>query len=191
MFTPVGILNIGLSKIGATHVRQIERPSSSLERHCATNWPHWLRSELAKHRWVFATKQVTLVRTPTDPPREDFPNSFLIPTSVVRVIRGADCTTWQQEGRLIVAEEEELTIAAIVETSTAEFDPLFVEALACRVAKESAEYITQSNTKKADAQQMYDMAISDARKYNAFVRGPETFVSIDDYDFLTDRYQML
>lgn len=56
-----------------------------------------------------------------------------------------------------------------METPT-DFDALFVEALACRLAVELAEEITQSNTKKADAAQQYRAALAEARRANAIER---------------------
>lgn len=190
MYTPVDIVNIGLSKIGAARIRRMDGARTSAEVFCATNYPHWVISELAKHRWVFASSQLTLVQYERDENDPQTSNIFSLPTNVVRVIREPH-NTWKQEGRTIRSDQEMLNLDVVLNVDTYQFDPLFVEVLACRVAKESAEYLTQSNTKKATAESSYDKAISDARKYNGFVRGPERVVEDRDYSFLTERYRLM
>lgn len=188
MYTPVDIVNIGLSKIGAARIRQMDGARNSVEAFCASNYEHWARSELAKHRWLFATRTIALTQVAQDQTTTD--KVYSLPTEVVRPIRDAH-TSWQQEGRFIRTDQSTLTIKAIVDTETENYDALFVEVLACRVAVECCEYITQSNTKKQVAEAMYEKAVTDARRFNAFTRGPELAVGAGDYPFLTERYQLL
>ena len=188
MFTPVQIINIGLSKLGTTRVRRVDPAGNSLEKFVAENWPHWIVSELAKHRWVFATERnVELTAEGVIADGDEMPYRYLLPVKVLRVLREQD-STWQQYGRYIHSANSTFKADMVMNQETEYLDPLFVEVLACRVAYESVEYITQSNTKKVPIKDMYRDAVTEAKKANAFVRGPEEVINDDDYPFLTDRF---
>lgn len=187
MWTDVQIINMGLSRVGETQIRQIDPPRSSLERHCAVNFAQWQRSEITKRRWVFATRfdyPMTLTETLTG---VDRPYVFDMPTEMLRPLR-ENRVTWQQEGRRIRSWYETLNVTAVFNVPTSQYDPLFVDVLAMRVVLDSVEYLTQSNTKKEDALVLYNTAVSEAGRMNAFVRGP-TFVDDDSaYDFIVGAY---
>lgn len=188
MFTAVQIINLGLSKIASSRVSRIDPPVSSLERFVAEGYPHWKRSELTKRRWVFATEDnytLTRVETLTD---VEQPYKFQLPVECLRPIRGKR-TEWKQRRRFIYSTYDELRVSMIMNVDETEFDPLFVEVLASRIALECVEYVTQSNTKKADVEALYRNAVSDAGQANAFVIGPEDVTSDDeDFPFVTSRF---
>jgi hypothetical protein len=52
-------------------------------------------------------------------------------------------------------------------TNTGDFDTLFVEALASKIASELAEKITQSTSKKQQSDMDYERAIRQAKRVNA------------------------
>lgn len=188
MFTRLQIINIGLSKIASSRITQIDPPTSSLERYMADNYVHWKRSELTKRRWVFATEDnyaLTQVEVLTG---ADKPYKYSMPVDMLRPIRQKR-TEWKQRRQHIYSAENNLKISYVADVQEDEFDPLFVEVLACRIAMDSAEYITQSNTKKADAKAIYDAAVLDAGKVNAFIIGPEdNTYDEEDYPFITSRF---
>jgi hypothetical protein len=59
-------------------------------------------------------------------------------------------------------------------TNTAQFHPLFVEALACQLAVEMCERITQSTTKKQSMEMAYTRTIREARFVNAVQNPPQS-----------------
>jgi len=182
MFTDVQIINLGLAKIGSSRIRDIAPPKSSLEQHCAEGYQMWKRTELAKHRWLFATVyQYTLTQTAVVEREDGFNYVYGIPTDCLRPMR-TKYTSWKQGGRFILSEGETLDIDYIRNVPEADFDPLFVDVLASRVAMECVEYVTQSNTKKGDASVLYERSLNDAKKANAFTRGAED-IQYDDNDF--------
>lgn len=188
MFTDVQIVNIGLSKIASSRVSRLDPPQSSLERFIAAGYDHWKRSELAKRRWVFATEAHYALAKVETLEGADRPYKYSLPVDCLRPVR-LKRTEWQQRRRYIYSAEDNLKISYIANVDETEFDPLFVEVFASRVALEAVEYATQSNTKKSDIKTLYDMAVADAAKANAFVIGPEDVVSDDeDFDFITARY---
>lgn len=188
MFTKVQIINLGLAKIASSRVSRIDPATTSLERHCAEGYLHWKRSELTKRRWVFATEDnyvLTLQDTLTD---VDKPYKYGIPTEALRPIR-SKFSEWKQRGRFIYSECPTLRVSLVFDKPENEFDPMFVEVLACRIARECSEYVTQSNTKNADADALYRRSVDEAGQVNAFIIGPEDIQADDsDFSFLTSRY---
>ena len=188
MFTSVQIINLGLSKIASSRISRIDPPVSSLERFVAEGYPHWKRSELTKRRWVFATEDnYLLTRTETIDGVAQ-PYKYQLPVECLRPIRGKR-TEWKQRRRFLYSAYDNLRVSMIMNVDEVEFDPLFVEVLASRIALESVEYVTQSNTKKADVEALYRAAVSDAGQANAFIIGPEDIADDDeDFPFVTSRF---
>jgi hypothetical protein len=189
MLTDVQIINLGVSKLAATRISQIAPPRTPLEVFMANNYPQWKREVLTKHRWVCALEEqyvLTLVeKLTTDTPQ---PYKYQMPVDCLRPLRSKR-TEWKQRGRHIYSAYATLSLDYIRNIPNSEFDPLLNEVLSCKVAYESAEYITQSNAKKQSAEAMYERAITDAYKANAFVVGPEDIASDDeDYGWVSVRY---
>ena len=188
MLTDVQIINNGLAKIAASRIKRIDPPSSPLEGFMASNYQQWKRSEIAKRRWVFALEKdyvMTLDSTLVD---VDKPYKFLLPADCLRPIR-TKYSEWDQVGRYLRSNSETLSIDFVRNTAESEFDVLFNDVLASRVAYESVEYVTQSNKKKEDVMGMYERAVRDAAKNNAFVIGPEDLQADDnDYSWVSSRY---
>lgn len=189
MLTDVQLINGGLSKIAQNRVNRIDPATTSLEAFMASNYPHWKRTELTKRRWVFAYEEhykLTLESTRTD--GVDKPYKFALPIDCLRPVR-TKTTEWVQRGRFVYSGCNELYIDYIRNAAEEEFDPLFDEVLMCRIALDSAEYVTQSNAKKEMAKALYDEAVSLAGQANAFVIGPEDIQEDDnDYSWLSARY---
>ena len=82
---------------------------------------------------------------------------------------------WQIEGRKILTNDTApLQIIYLKRvTDPNDFDELFIDLLVSRIAMDVAEKITQSNTKKSDAQNRYVLAKREAKKINAYERPPQ------------------
>ena len=188
MYTPVQIINLGLGKLGQSQIERIDPPRTSLERFVAAGYPIWKRTEIAKRRWVFATSYdvpMALTETITDVER---PYKYVIGSDVLRVVRSR-YSEWRQGGRYVFSAHAELKLTLIRNAVEADFDPLFVEVLASRIAFECAEFVTQSNTKKQEASDSYTVAVGEAGRANAYTIGAEDNTSDDGvYSFLTARY---
>lgn len=181
MLTDVEIINLGVSKIAANRVSRIDPARTPLEAYMAVNYPHWKRVELSKRRWVFAMVddyQLTLNETLSN---VDRPYKYILPVDCLYPVR-IRSTEWVQRGRYIHSAYNSLRISYIKNAHESEFDPLFEEVLACKIAMESCEYITQSNTKKDAARADYEEAIKLAGAANAFVIGSED-INKEDQDF--------
>ena len=188
MLTDVQIINLGLSKIAASRINRIDPARTPLEQYMAQNYPQWKREELTKRRWNFSLSinyQLTLTNTIEG---VEQPYRYLLPADCLRPIRNK-YDEWRQAGRSIYSAYPVLIIDYIRNVSEADFDPLFNEVLGCKVAMESCEYVTQSNSKKADAESKYDRAVATAGQANAFVIGAEDIAADDgDYTWVSVRY---
>ena len=188
MYTKVQIINLGLGKISSSLISRIDPPQSSLERFCAAGYENWKRTEIAKRRWVFATDDEVALPMIEERDGSEFRYVYQLPTDCLRPIR-LKRDTWRQRRRTIQAHDQNLRVSLIMNVPESELDPLFIEVLACRIAMECVEYVTQSNTKMEAASVMYDRAVTDASRSNSFVIGPENITNDDSaYPFVHERF---
>lgn len=190
MYTRVEIVNLGLAKLGSARVSRLDPASTQLERHVASGYNHWKRSEIGKRRWTFARMpNFKLAKLSSEDATFDGrPNKFELPADMVRLTK-TKYGQYERAGSFVYSGDANLRIDYFRNVDESELDPLFAEVLACRVAMECVEYVTQSNTKKSDIAAEYNNAVREAAKANAFVIGPENISDEDDqYDFLNARF---
>lgn len=189
MLTDVQLINNGIGKVSASSITRIDPPKTPLESFCAARYQQWKQSELAKRRWVFATEddyKLTLADTLID---VDQPYKYALPIDCLRPIR-TKTSEWKQRGKFLYSAYDTLKISYIRNADESEFDVLFNDVLAGRIAMEIVEKETQSNTKKQNAKDLhYDPAVREAALANAFVIGPEDIGGDDnDFSWLSSRY---
>lgn len=189
-YTHIDILNQGLGKFSSSKVATITPPHTPLEVHC-TGYYQWKESELTRggRRWVFARDLAyDLPEVATLTNNEDWTYRYSLPPQVLRPLRGKQ-SEWQQAGRYVYSNTPDLTIPVVLNVSEAQFDPLFVDVLACRIWLECWNKVTQTSTSNKDAIGAYEEAVSSAAKANAFTIGPED-INDDDtaFDFITGRF---
>ena len=171
MVAPVDICNLALQKLGEAPITSLDE-STPIARQCAAAYEPMRDRELRAHPWSFALKRVTLAADLTAP---DFgpTASFTLPADFLRLHPDHEYeeeSDWTVEGRKLLSSRagDALTLRYIYRVEdTTEFDPLFVDALAARIAWQLCEIVTQSNTKKADARADYQSVIREARAVNA------------------------
>lgn len=187
--TVLSIVNKGLGKLSATRVNSLMPPRSEVEKRVAEQYEGWRDSELMQRVWVFARRKLVLTQTEDLGTEEEKRYGFALPANVLRPIR-EKAVTWEQRGRTLYYGYNALTIYAVIRAPEHEFDPMFVDVLACRVALEMVGSIVQSEAKKNDLRQDYRDAIAAAGRNNAFVLGPENYAADDEaFDWLTARYR--
>lgn len=167
------ICNRALQKLGAARITS-RTENSSEARACNTVYELLRDAELRAHPWNFAGKRVQLAAESTVP---SFGKAYQypLPTDFLK-LREDDVPTysrdWIIEGKKILTDEGGPLNVRYTKTVTdvTEMDPLFIEALACKMAIEMCEELTQSNSKKESAKDDYKIAIKEARRANAFDR---------------------
>lgn len=146
-------------------------------------------AELRRRRWKFSIRRASLAAL-SAPPDSDYARQFQLPNDYLRLIEGGDIASYADladyragsgsalysiEGRAILtnlgAPLAIRYIAQIVDTTL--FDAAFDESLACRLAWECCEAITQSDSKTEAKKQEYVFSVTEARRANAIEAPPE------------------
>ena len=97
------------------------------------------------------------------------------PNTIMDDYIGAETAEYAIEGNAIITSySAPLKIRYVAQiTDPNQWDPLFREALACRIAAEICEDLTQSDTKKQNAWNEWKRAISEAGRIGAIERPPQ------------------
>lgn len=139
--------------------------------------------ELRRARWKFALKRDSLpalVATPA----WGFAYQYTLPADFLALVQVNDYylrSGFKQkgpyaiEGGLILTDyPAPLKIRYIARVETvAQWDPLFVEVVSCKLAMEAAETLTQSETKRDRAAEEYKFAFTEAVRQDAIEAPPD------------------
>ncbi len=172
MASDVEICNRALQKLGAKHITSLSEDSRN-GRSCNLAYGPCRLAELRAHPWSFAVARATLAAD-ADGPTWGKANSFTLPALWLRMVDdyfedNSLTKDWEIEGKKIFTDDSApLYIRYIYNvTDPQEMDALFREALACKLAWEMCEEITQSNAKKDSLESDYEKAIRQAKRINA------------------------
>lgn len=193
MASIVGIANRALTKLGEARVISL---SDSAKQAATINsmFDSVRDAELRAHVWSFAKARAALPALST-PPASGYSHQFQLPADHLRLLKVGQYPTYPRTsyssfyalegGRILINQPGPLSIQYCRRVEDPNlFDALFIEALACRLAVESCEALTQSDTKFNRLVQMYDRALRDAIRANAVERASE---AIQDDTWLTSR----
>ena len=164
------IANLALGKLGAERISNIDVPTTVRERTMRPIFSARRDALLRAHKWHFAKRWVRLTKlADDDADHPTKPYRYQLPAETLRPLR-APGDTWEvaRAGQLRWDGNGTLQVQIIERVAESNFDPLFVDVLACSMALEACETITQSNTKKQDLAAMLKQAMADARRMNAF-----------------------
>ena len=168
----VRVANLALQKLGAAEI--VSMDEDTRERRAITRCYSMLRDrELRAHNWNFSIKRKILAPSSVAPLFE-FAKAFPLPADCLRPLppaRDVDWTIEYHEGsKHILTNEGTVIYLRYVSrvTDETQFDPLFADMLACKIAWHCCEELTQSNQKKADIEREYKDAKAEAKRTNAF-----------------------
>lgn len=181
MASEVDVANRALTKLGAARITALS--DANKQARAVDSMFDIVRDALLRsHVWSFAVKRATLDVSETTPDwgyayQYDLPADYLRLVQVndtylgpsLADFRNESTSDYMLEGNVIMTDiADTLKIRYIFqETDTTAWDSTFVEAMACRLAAELAEDLTQSNTKRDAAWKEYDMAIRTAIRSGA------------------------
>lgn len=188
MASKTDICNLALQKLGAKRITSIDDSNSKNARECNAVFNIVRDRELRKNTWNFSKKRAKLAPSATAPNTSDFDYAFPKPSDCLRIIRGKYDTDWEFEGNSILTnltDELELKYVAKI-TDTAQYDSLFVDALACAIGMQLCETITGSNSKYANIEAEYKDAISEAKLTNGIENSP---IESEEDSWVSVRYQ--
>jgi fibronectin type 3 domain-containing protein len=178
----VSICNIALVKLGASTIDSLTEDSKAA-RALSTIFDRIRDAELARHFWNFAKARRKLAEAISDEPNGPFSHRYALPTDWLTTIyvgnlpssvnladfRGYDPGDWSHEGPFILtntAPPADLYYIRRI-TDPTRYHALFVEALACRLAMEVADALTNSTARWQKVATEYRAAIAEARRVNA------------------------
>lgn len=186
MASVIQIANRALTKLGSARIISLDDDNKQA-RAVKSCYEDLRDDELRSHRWSFAMKRTSLPADTTAPAfgftyQYTLPADFLrldmvndeFPAVVMDNYIGAETNDYAIEGNKILANiAAPLKVRYIARIEDpGQYDVLFREALACRIAAELCEDLTQSNQKRELAWQEYKQAVSKAIRTNAIEKPP-------------------
>jgi len=176
MTSQVDIANRALTKLGASRIISFGDDNKQ-SRAILSMFDIVRDAELRSHIWSFSVKRDSLPAL-TSTPAWGFSYEYQMPSDSLRLLmvndiyngpsmedyRNQPVADYSLEGNKILANfAAPLKIRYVSRvTDTTQWDSMFVEAFACRLAMELAEDLTQSNTKRELAQNEYMAALRGA-----------------------------
>jgi hypothetical protein len=192
MASIIGICNRALTKLGSNRITSLD-DNTKAARVMNANYDSVRRSEIRAHRWSFSITRAALpamVEVPVwGPPRQ-----FQIPADSLRLDQIDRYYLWWgnmwtgfsgvntfvdnvysvEGGKILSYLGAPLNIRYAKDiTDPNLFDATFDESLACKLAMEACEDLTQSSTKFQQISTEYGDAIRTAIRANAIERPPE------------------
>lgn len=136
------------------------------------------QAELVKQSWAFAIFRVEVDAETDAPTSDEYGYAYTVPEDALRVLPltdngepSAPRIPFKQEGGLILTNYTGPRLIRYIGnlTDPADWDPLFVEALAARLAMKIAMPLTNKTSVLQGAKVVYDEAIEAARRINSIV----------------------
>lgn len=173
MASVIDIYNRSLQLLGAKRVRIVNESTASA-RACNSCYEVLRDAELRKHPWNFAIKRATLAAE-SPAPEWGRSNSFVLPSDYLKLVaeyeeRNSLALDYVIEnGRILTNLSAPYYLRYVSRvTDVNKMDALFREALACSMATNMSEELTQSNSKIQTTAALYKTAIVEAKKANMF-----------------------
>lgn len=176
------ICNLALAKIGHEGFITSLTENSKGARYMNVYYKPMRDAVLRGYLWRFARKTAVLAPLVATP---DFYEGkyFQYPNDCLRII-GTDRVYFEQggvlkrEGDKILADTDVLNLVYIYRVTDPElFDPMFVDALAARLAYEAALPITKSQSLKDQMEKEYNKSVIRAARASATEQDGEKFIS--------------
>ncbi len=199
MATETDICNLALTRIGHSQITALSEGTKAADL-CTLHYPMARDFMLRDHHWNFAIRRSTLALSSTAPNHE-FTHQHALPVDCLKVIRTdlddiaggivysfpfSTGAPYRIEGGYILSFESTIKLEYVAQiTDTSQFDSLFVDCLAQRIAAELAMPLADNQSLAKTMWDMYAAKIREARSVNAQEGTPREFV--DATGWLTAR----
>lgn len=154
------ICNLALAHLSESQIMSLDDESKQA-RWCKTFYAQTRDEVLAEHPWNFAIRRAVLSRL-AETPLFQWAFQYQLPTACLRVLELNNVSDfqadrrWAIEGRALLTDDEGAQIRYIHRVESAsDFAPLFVEALAVKLASKLAKPLTGNKTAKDDLMTEY------------------------------------
>jgi len=170
MANVTGICNQALSRLGGNLIININDETNEA-RLCKANYVNVRDIVLEEHQWSFAVARFQLPISIVKDDADQYSNKFLIPPNVINIIRAGDdkddrhqnSTSWRIEGKYIVSNVDKLYVKAIVRVGDPGlYSPMFIQAVAIRLAAEIAVALTNKVPLQQSLFQEYEFILNKA-----------------------------
>ena len=163
----VSICNRALTFLGADPLTALTDDSKE-GRACNRMYEQSRDQALRDHPWNFAIKRASLAASTTAPIYE-YTNAFTWPTGCLRIIEVDTTEEWAVEGRSIVSDAAAPLKIVYIDTITdpTEFDAMFIEAYAYRIAADISYDIIANQTVTTNLETLYAAKLAAARLVDA------------------------
>ena len=165
--SPLTICNLALAKLGESPIPAIDANASPASRLCYMHYHPVRREVLCANRWSFASVLTTI--TSGETPSEPVPHllAHALPPDCLRVLE-VSSPGWTLRGRCIYCAAPSVRVLYIADVKdTTLFEPLFVEALATRLACKLCIPLTSSTTaRQALTEEYHRIALPQAAHFN-------------------------
>lgn len=176
----VDIANLALDKLGARAIMTFDdgTPQASLAKR---TWSLVRPAVLAEHPWSSVIERATLAASAANP-IYGFSYQYPLPANTLKVVEVYTNYDYQVEASSILTNQANSVSIRYIpnETDTTKFSPLLVDVMACRLALEMTEALTQSNTKKQALAEMLRVSLATAKKADSVQQPPSTLPSGND-----------
>jgi hypothetical protein len=187
MASKILICNRALSKLGADRITSLDDDNKAA-RAMKSAFDFVRDAELRAHVWNFSVKRAELAAI-SETPVWGFSYQYALPADFLKLLeirdlyassnaqdyRTVPAPLWQMEGgNLMTDAEAPIYIRYVSRVADPNlFDASFAESLACRLAAETAEEITESSGKVELAWKLYDRALKEALRADAIEQPTE------------------
>lgn len=190
------IANLAMQKLGEEDQLTSLDEDRTAARAMRVAWDIVRRQILRKGKFNFSIRRRALAAQASSSPGYSSPypfsNRFPLPAAALRLVEIIEpagiVDAYKNEGGAVLADSDGPVWVRVVEDvpDTTQWDDLFVEAFACRLAWQVADRITGDRGRKADCWAAYKAAIAQAGGVDAKEDPPEPF---SDSSWLTARSQ--
>ncbi len=179
----VGICNLALSYLGLSSIASMTEASAEAIQ-CNMHFDNARDFVLRDYTWNFATKRVTLAESGTITPPAEWAYAYSVPSDCLwarQIVVGSPMPAAEfalevvGTGRVLYTNESPAILqytARISETTL--FDPMFIEALAWKMAAQICMPMTRDKSLMQMAMNMYVNNLAQAQRADANEGQPET-----------------
>lgn len=179
--TTTQVCNLALMKLGQEAISIISDTTDKAAVMCNTIFALLRDEMLRQHPWNFAMSRAQLTASVVDAPDFEFSYFYALPDDFLRLLRlYNDRTRFQIEGTNILTDSDTVDILYIAQMEDpTDWDPLFREAFATRLAAEISFGLTGSATLQQSLMSDYMDKLQKAKTVDAQENYSDGFV-VDD-----------
>ena len=170
--TETEICNAALGRLGEARILSLT-DTGATARACALHFKMTRDAVLRSHRWNFASKRAALAEISTVP-LFGWDHAFQLPSDCLRVLEvneseDGEGNPWVVEQDQLLTDEAAVNLVYVYRLEDAsKFDPLFNEALACKLAEKLASTLRGSSSGTVDLATEYERIVAPlARRVDA------------------------